>query len=432
MISGQDIKELKQYLRREVSSSLGRDGLPQASAVRDMISRLMDQKTRSSHQDITESLKRQIIDELCDDAFGFGPLEKLLKDGSVSEIMVNGPGKTYVERDGKKILTPVHFDDDNHLRYIIEKMMISTGRRIDESSPYVDFSLPDGARVNAIIPPVATGGAVVTIRKMLADLKKVEDVVRLGTMDDRMAEFLVACIKSKVNILFSGATGSGKTTLLEILSAHIDAHERIVTIEDTLELSLRQEHVVRLLTKPTNIEGKGEITIKDLFRNSLRMRPSRIILGEIRGEEAMDYLQALNSGHRGCLAVIHSARPSEAIHRLETMSMYAGLNVNTAGVRRYISSGLNLIVQLEQFVDGTRKVTYVTEVGQLTDQGLLLRDIFRFEIEGVDEKDHVQGSFKAMSTPGFLSLFRKRGVSVNANIFKPDATQYEPDYWLRW
>jgi pilus assembly protein CpaF len=295
----------------------------------------------------------------------------------------------------------------------------------------VDFSLKDGSRVNVIIPPLAVGGAIITIRKMLKTLHTVDDLVAMKTMDERMAEFLTACIRAKVNILFSGSTGSGKTTTLEVLSSYIHPDERIVTIEDTLELNLRQTHLVRLLTKPSNIEGKGEITIRDIFRNTLRMRPTRIILGEIRGEEAMDYLQALNSGHRGCLAVIHANRPSEAIHRLETLALYSGMNVNIVGIRRYISSGLNLIVQMEQFIDGTRKITYITEVGSVSEGGLPLRDIYRYEVDEVGDDEEVKGKFKALSTPGFISLFKKKGIKLNPDIFKPDNSEYGREYLMK-
>jgi pilus assembly protein CpaF len=288
---------------------------------------------------------------------------------------------------------------------------------VDESFPYVDFSLDGGSRVNVIIPPLAVGGAVITIRKLSRSIRKIEDLLNLGTIDKRMGEFLVACIKAKINILFSGATGSGKTTTLEVLSSYINPEERIVTIEDALELNLQQEHVVRLLTRPPNIEGKGEISLRDLFRNTLRMRPTRIILGEIRGEEAMDYLQALNSGHKGCLAVIHATTPLDAVRRLETMALYAGLNLSSQVIRQQICSGLDLIIQCEQLIDGSRKITYITEVEKLKEERIILKDIFRYEIEGVKETE-IKGRFKAINKPSFLDLLKKRGVFIKEEIFK--------------
>jgi pilus assembly protein CpaF len=340
-----------------------------------------------------------------------------MDDPAITEIMINGPFKIYIEKNGKKVFTDVKFDDEAHLRYIVEKMLQPTGRRVDESSPYVDFSLGDGSRVNVILPPLSVGGATVTIRKFLRSIEKIDDLVTLNTIDARMAEFLVACIKAKVNILFSGATGSGKTTALEVLSSYINPAERIITIEDALELTLRQEHVIRLLSRPPNIEGKGEVTIRDLFRNTLRMRPTRIILGEIRGEEAMDYLQALSSGHRGCLAVIHASSPSDALARLETLALYAGLNLPAWALRAQISSGLDLIVQVEQLIDGSRKMTYLTEVEGIKENQIVLTNLFRYEIEGVSEGSSVVGKFKALGKPTFLPLFRKKGIPLNEEIF---------------
>jgi pilus assembly protein CpaF len=325
-----------------------------------------------------------------------------MDDPGITEIMVNGPYKVYIEKSGKKVLSGVEFDDESHLRYIVEKMLAPTGRRVDESYPYVDFSLEDGSRINVIIPPLAVGGAVATIRKFLSTIEKIEDLVRLGTIDGRMADFLVACIKAKVNILFSGATGSGKTTTLEVLSSYLDPQERIISIEDALEISLRQEHVVKLLTRSPSIEGKGEVTLRDLFRNTLRMRPTRIILGEIRGAEAMDYLQALNSGHRGCLSVIHASSPQDALGRLETMALYAGLNLPPRVIRQQIASGLNLIIQHEQMPDGSRKITHLTQIAGLKDEHIILEDMFFFEIEGMDREGRVKGGWR---TTGFMPVF---------------------------
>ena len=411
-----DLKEIKTAFRREIMSWMGSG----EKLTREFIKEKAEKLFKSCREEVDDKHKKEITDALCDDFLGLGPLEQLMRDDDITEIMVNGPYKVYIEKDGKKIRTDVKFDDENHLRYVIEKMLTPTGRRLDESSPCVDFSIRDGSRVNIIIPPLSVEGASITIRKFLRTIEKIEDLVTLGTIDQRMAKFLVACIKARVNILFSGATGSGKTTTLEVLSSYISDQERIISIEDALELNLRQEHVVRLLTKPPNIEGKGEISLRNLFLNTLRMRPTRIILGEIRSAEAMDYLQALNSGHRGCLAVIHASRPSDAIARLETMASYAGLNIPIWGIRRQISSGLNLIVQQEQFVDGSRRITYITEVQAFKDNKMHLSDIFRFEVEDVDENGKVHGSFKGYGKPKFFSLFKKKGIEIDENIFVPD------------
>ena len=413
-----DVKKIKKEIRREMSMWIGQE----EKATREFLTQKAKQIFENMETDkkikIESAIKDKIISSLCDDFLGLGPLQKLMNDKGVTEIMINGPDKVYIEKDGKKGLCDVTFDDGTHLRYIIEKMIAPAGRRVDESSPYVDFSLTNGSRVNVILPPLAIKGATVTIRKFLDYIQSADDLVKLGTIDSRMAEFLKACIRAKVNILFSGATGSGKTTTLEVLSSYIDPNERIITIEDALELSLRQEHVVSLLTRPSNIEGKGEITPRDLFRNTLRMRPTRIILGELRGEEALDYLQALNSGHRGSLAVIHASTPVDALSRLETMALYAGINLPALAIRAQISSGLDLIVQHVQLSDGSRKITHITEVGKIKDNQVELRNIFHYEIEEVSADASVKGEFKAKNVPAFMSIFKKKGVEINKNIFK--------------
>ncbi len=412
-----DTKQIKEIVRKDMSTWVGdqKKLTPEfiSERARKVFHYLQEEKSIAINKETAD----KIIKSLCEDFLGWGPIQKLMDDGDVTEIMINGPKQVYIEKGGKKVLADVKFDDEAHLRYIVEKMITPTGRRVDESSPYVDFSLADGSRVNVILPPLSVGGATVTVRKFLASIQKIEDLVKLGTVDERIAKFLVACIKAKVNILFSGATGSGKTTTLEVLSSYLSPQERIITIEDALELSLHQDHVVRLLTRPSNIEGKGEVSPKDLFRNTLRMRPTRIILGEVRGEEAMDYLQALNSGHRGSLAVIHASSPSDTITRLETMALYASLNLPTWAIREQISSGLDLIVQHEQLTDGSRKLTYITEVGGLKESQIVLRDIFRYEIQEVTDEGKVKGKFKAVAKPNFYSIFKKKGIELDEKIF---------------
>lgn len=415
-----DTKEIKEVIRKDMSTWAGNKEELTSEFISERAHKIFEYLQEEKSVSVDEATKEKIIASLSDDFLGLGPLQKLMNDEHITEIMVNGPKQVYIEKGGKKILSDVKFDDNAHLRYIIEKMMTPTGRRVDESSPFVDFSIKDGSRVNVILPPLSVGGATVTIRKFLASIQNIDDLVKLSTIDRRMADFLVACTRAKVNILFSGATGSGKTTTLEVLSSYIDAQERIITIEDALELSLHQDHVVNLLTRPPNIEGKGEISPRDLFRNTLRMRPTRIILGEVRGEEAMDYLQALNSGHGGSLAVIHASSPADTLTRLETMALYAGLNLPTWAIRQQISSGLNLIIQHEQLTDGSRKITHLTEVGNVKDNEIILQDIFRYDIEEVSEDGKVKGSFRAIAKPSFFPIFKKKGVRIDESIFTKD------------
>ncbi|MEK9150093.1 MAG: CpaF family protein, partial [Candidatus Desantisbacteria bacterium] len=321
----------------------------------------------------------KLLNEIMDELISLGPLKPLMEDPRITEIMVNGPGQIYVERNGRMELTNIKFDSQQHLLYTIEKIISATGRRVDESSPYVDFSLYDGSRVNIILPPLSLVGPVITIRKFSPGISKVEDLVRLGSMTQKMADFLVSAIRAKLNIIFSGATGAGKTTTLNVLSSYIPDEERIVTIEDTAELRLHQEHLVRLETKPANIEGKGEISIRDLFKNSLRMRPDRIIIGEIRSGEALDLIQAIASGHTGSLAIVHANSPQDVISRMEMMISMSGINIPIWMIRKQIVNAIDLIVHLEQFLDGKRRITHLTEVRELKNDEIILEDLFRFE-----------------------------------------------------
>ncbi len=415
-----EIKKIKKDMRKEITLfKLDDEEKVDRVYLDNVMKSIFENWRRHKRITIDEDTQKRVIKELTDDFLHYGPISEFLSDISITEIMVNGPYRVYVERDGRKYLTDVKFDDEAHLRYIIERMIAPSRRRIDESYPYADFSLPDGSRVNVIIPPLSVYGPVVTIRKLSHLIRSVDDLVKMGTIDERMGQFLIACIKGKVNMLFSGATGSGKTTTVEVLSTSIDEEERIITIEDALELTLNQEHTVRLLTRPPNIEGKGEVTIRDLFINSLRMRPNRIILGEIRGSEAMDYIQALNSGHRGCLAVLHASTPTDSITRLETMALYAGLNLPSWAVRRQIASGLDVIVQHEQFIDGSRKITYITEVvGVDEDDNIILRDLFRYQIEGVEDDGRIKGKFIALDKPTFYNELKKKGIDLKESVFK--------------
>ena len=364
--------------------------------------------------------RTRIISEIIDEVMGLGPIEPLLKDDTVTEVMVNRYNQVYVERNGLLVLTDVHFRDDIHVMHIIEKIVSPLGRRIDESSPMVDARLPDGSRVNAIIPPLALTGPALTIRKFSRDPFKINDLIDMETLTQEMADLLKACVEGKLNIVISGGTGSGKTTTLNVLSSFIPADERIVTIEDAAELQLRQEHIVTLEARPANIEGRGAVTIRDLVRNSLRMRPDRIVVGEVRSGEALDMLQAMNTGHDGSMTTGHANSPRDMVSRMETMVLMAGMDLPVRAIREQISSAIDLVVQQSRLRDGSRKITHLTEVQGMEGEVITMQDIFIFDQTGRDTNGKILGRFKPTGIrPKFVEKLLANGIKLPAELFWP-------------
>jgi pilus assembly protein CpaF len=384
------------------------------------IAYLVDVVAAEGNLSLTGRIRTQIEQEVLYEVVGYGPMQTLLDDPEISEIMVNGPTKVFVERNGRLELTDRTFVDDDHVMRIIEKIISPLGRRLDESVPMVDARLPDGSRVNAIIPPLALNGPCITIRKFAAERLTPQDLVAFGTMTPEMCTFLEACVKARLNGLVSGGTGSGKTTTLNVLSSFIPDNERIVTIEDAAELQLQQPHVVTLESRPPNVEGRGSISIRDLVRNSLRMRPDRIVVGEVRGGEALDMLQAMNTGHDGSLSTLHANSPRDALARLETMVLMAGMELPMRAIREQIAGALHLIVQQARLRDGSRRIIAVTEVQRMEGEHIVLQDIFKFERHGMSEDGKVIGSLLPTGVrPLFMELIEAEGLSLESNIFQP-------------
>jgi pilus assembly protein CpaF len=367
---------------------------------------------------LPESLKAQLFHDVLDDLMGYGPIQPLLDDPEVDEVMVNGPNKVYIERKGKLTKTNVTFENDDHVLRIIERIIMPLGRRVDTDSPTVDARLPDGSRVNAVVRPVAIDGPSITIRKFAKHRLTIEQLISFKSITANMAEFMRACVVSKLNIIISGGTGSGKTTLLNVLSSYIPDDERIVTIEDAAELQLHQDHIVRLETKTANIDGRGAVSIRDLVRNSLRMRPDRIVVGECRGGEALDMLQAMNTGHDGSLTTLHANAPREALSRLETMVMMAGMDLPIKVIREQVASAIDLVVQQSRMKDGTRKVTAVTEVAGMEGDTIVMTDVFKFEQTGMSPDGKVIGELKPTGIrPLFMPRLEAAGFKLGPEVF---------------
>jgi pilus assembly protein CpaF len=399
------------------------DVLPR-SDVEQQIRQLVEDLLADEETPLSRWERNQIILEIQHETFGLGPIEPLIRDPSVSDILVNGPHSVFVERRGKLEETNVIFRDDAHLLQIIERIVSQVGRRVDESSPMVDARLPDGSRVNAIIPPLALDGPMLSIRRFAVDPYRMEDLLTFGTLTPALAEILSAAVRARLNILISGGTGGGKTTLLNVLSNAIPNSERIVTIEDSAELQLQQRHVVRLETRRPNIEGKGTVTQRDLVYNALRMRPDRIIVGEVRGAEVLDMLQAMNTGHDGSLSTVHANSARDALSRLETMVMISGIAISVTALREYISSALDMVVHVARLSDGTRKVVRVCEVVGMEEAVITTQDIFLFEQQGIDKQGQVIGFHRATGVrPKFTDRLMRAGIELSPEIFDPSRRQ---------
>lgn len=413
-------------IHREVIKEIGVDlsagqNLEQTGKIEQEVRQVAESYLEKQNRFFTKADREEIIRQVMDEVIGYGPITPLLKDETVSEVMVNGPYQIFVERRGKLELTPVTFRNNEHLYNIIERIIAPLGRRIDESVPMVDGRLPDGSRVNAIIPPLALNGCILTIRKFSSQLLKIEDLIRNGTLTLPMAKFLEGCVKGRLNIVVSGGTGAGKTSTLNIISAFIPPDERIVTIEDSAELDLNQEHVISLETRSANIEQRGEITIRDLVRNSLRMRPDRLVVGEVRGGEALDMLQAMNTGHDGSLTTGHSNSPRDMISRLETMVLMAGIEFPIRAIREQISSAIDLIVHQSRLQDGSRKITHITEVLGMEGDIITLQDVFIFDKKGIDERGRVKGFHRATGLkPHCLDKLIAMGIHIPDEYFRPE------------
>ena len=419
--SAAGIEELKRSIHGKLVSKLDmtKVGDLDADVLRREIRLVVQHLCDAENTLLNRNERERLVEEVLDETFGLGPLEVLLKDSSISDILINGPKNVYIERRGKLEKTSVQFRDNGHLLQIIDRIVSRVGRRVDEICPMVDARLPDGSRVNAIIPPLALDGAAVSIRRFGSNPLSLEDLLNYKAFTPEMAMLLEGAIKARLNIIISGGTGSGKTTLLNTLSSFISDHDRIVTIEDAAELKLQQDHVVRLETRPPNIEGKGAITATDLVKNALRMRPDRIIIGECRGPETLDMLQAMNTGHDGSLTTLHSNTPRDALARIETMIAMAGFDLPLKAMRQQVASGVDLIIQASRLQGGPRKITHITEIIGMEQETIVMQDIYCYVQGGIDERGRAYGQFESTGIrPTFMDRLESAGVRLPASVFR--------------
>jgi pilus assembly protein CpaF len=418
-LTSTDLLKFKRYLIENIGRSMEGETW-QAGDRYDFMKQRLQEIYSQTKVSLPEDLRQQIFHDILDELTGYGPIQPLLDDPDISEVMVNGPKRVFIEKSGRLMKSAITFDDDDHVLRIIDRIILPLGRRVDPDSPTVDARLPDGSRVNAVIRPVSIDGPSITIRKFKKDKLSIQQLIQFGSLTSHMAEFVRACVLAHLNIVISGGTGSGKTTLLNVLSSYIPEEERIITIEDAAELQLQQEHVLRMETKVANTDGRGSVTIRDLVRNSLRMRPDRIVVGECRGGEALDMLQAMNTGHDGSLTTLHANSPRDALSRLETMVLMAGMDLPLKVVRQQISSAVDLIIQQTRLKDGSRKVTAITEVVGMEGDVVVLTDIFKFEQTGVAQDGKIIGELKPTGIrPIFGPRLEAAGFKLSAEIFMP-------------
>jgi len=421
-LTATDLLKFKSYLIENVGRSMEGEQLQLGNRA-DFLRQRLQEVYIQTKVSLPDDLRKQVFTDIIDELTGFGPIQPLLDDPDISEVMVNGPKKVFIEKNGKLTKSAVTFDDDDHVLRVIDRIILPLGRRVDADSPTVDARLPDGSRVNAVIRPVSIDGPSITIRKFRKDKLSIQQLIDYGSLTPNMAEFIRACVLAHLNIVISGGTGSGKTTLLNVLSSYIPEEERIVTIEDAAELQLQQDHVLRMETKVPNVDGKGAVTIRDLVRNSLRMRPDRIIVGECRGGESLDMLQAMNTGHDGSLTTLHANSPRDALSRLETMVLMSGMDLPLKVVRQQISSAVDLIIQQTRLKDGSRKVTAITEVVGMEGEIVVLTDIFKFEQTGIGEKGKIVGELKATGIrPIFSPRLEAAGFKLGGEVFMPPSS----------
>jgi pilus assembly protein CpaF len=426
------LEEMRQKMHQFVIHELGPLLTDQRISEAELRRQVDEQLLRALSQEriaLTVAERQTLVQSVTDDVLGYGPIDQLLRDDSITEVMVNGPNHVYVERSGKLVLTEVKFADETHLRRIIDKIVSQVGRRVDEANPMVDARLPDGSRVNVVVHPLSIGGPFMTIRKFAKDPYQVQDLINFGSFTPQVAHFIDQCVKGRLNIVVSGGTGTGKTTLLNVLSSFIPSDERIVTVEDAKELQLHQTHVLPMEARPPNIEGKGEVKIRDLVRNSLRMRPDRIVVGEVRGGEALDMLQAMNTGHDGSITTVHSNSPRDTLSRIETMTLMAGMDLPVRVIREQMASALDMIVHLTRLRDGTRRITHVSEVMGMEGDVVVLQDIYTFDFSaGIDGEGRFRGGLRATGIrPSFSEKLNDYGIALEPSLFSNTQPAGNPD-----